>query len=142
MRCRPKWEIALALYDRAVVNGIHFDWLTVDDGYGSKPAFLRELTTRWQKYVAEVPRSLTGWLEWPRVVTRPYHEHRRGHGRKIPRLASGSRPARRVDELLDDLYLRDQTWQSDRVKDGKKGPMVWECKKHDAAGTGGKRSRS
>ena len=34
----------------------------------------------------------------------------------------------RVDELLDDQRLRDQPWQRFRVKDGEKGPMVWECK--------------
>ena len=38
---RPKWQIALELYDRAVGNGVHFDWLTFDEGYGSKPEFLR-----------------------------------------------------------------------------------------------------
>jgi SRSO17 transposase len=127
MRYRPKWKIALELYDRAVGHGIRFDWLTVDEGYGSKPEFLRELTARRQKYVAEVPRSLTGWLERPRVVTRPYHKNRRGRGRKVPRLAAGSRPARRVDELLDDPRLRDRPWERFRVKDGEKGPMVWEC---------------
>jgi hypothetical protein len=111
-----------------VGNGIHFDWLTVDEGYGSKPEFLRELTARRQRYVAEVPRSLTGWLKRPRVVTRPYHKGRRGRGRKVPRLASDTPPARRVDRLRDDPRLRDQPWQRFRVKDGEKGPMVWECK--------------
>jgi SRSO17 transposase len=125
---RPKWRIALELYDRAVGNGVHFDWLTFDEGYGGKPEFLRELSARQQNYVAEVPRSFTGWLKAPRVVTRPYHRGRRGRGRAIPRLASGSRPARRVDELLQDRALRAQPWQLWRVKDGEKGPMVWECK--------------
>jgi SRSO17 transposase len=125
---RPKWKIALALYDRAVANGLRFDWLTFDEGYGGKPELLRALATRTQRYVAEVPRSLAGWLERPRVVTRPYHKNRCGRGRKTPRLASGSRPARRIDELLDAPPLRDQSWQRFRVKDGEKGPMVWECK--------------
>src|SRR6516162_9812876 len=40
---RPKWRIALELFDRASGHGIHFDWLTFDEGYGSKPEFLREL---------------------------------------------------------------------------------------------------
>jgi SRSO17 transposase len=125
---RPKWEIALDLYDRAVAHGLRFEWLTFDEGYGSKPELLRELQTRQQRYVAEVPRSLCGWLKAPRVVTRPYHRGRRGRGRRVPRLASGSRPARRVDELLRDRRLRDQPWQPWRVKDGEKGPQVWECK--------------
>ena len=35
-------------------------------------------------------------------VTRPFHKNGRGRGRKVPRLASGSRPARRVEELLEE----------------------------------------
>jgi SRSO17 transposase len=125
---RPKWRIALELYDRASGKGLHFDWLTFDEGYGGKPEFLREVAARQQQYVAEVPRNFTGWLKAPRVVTRPYHRGRRGRSRKVPRLLSGSRRARRVDELLKDRDLRDQPWQRWRVKDGEKGPMVWECK--------------
>src|SRR3954471_6403934 len=128
MTYRPQWKIALELYDRTVGNGVRFDWLTFDEGYGGKPEFLRELTARQQRYVGEVPRNLSGWLDPPRVVPGPYHKNRRGRGRKVPRLASGSRPARRVDELLDDPRLHDQAWQRFRVKDGEKGPMVWECK--------------
>jgi SRSO17 transposase len=124
---RPKWRIALELYDRAVANGVRFDWLTFDAGYGGKPEFLRAVSARQQSYVAEVPRHLTGWLKVPRVVTRPY-QRRRGRGRAVPRLASGSRRARRVDALRNDPVLRDQPWQRWRVKDGQKGPIVWECK--------------
>jgi SRSO17 transposase len=125
---RPKWRIALELYDRAITNGLHFDWLTFDEGYGGKPEFLREVAARQQPYVAEVPRNFTGWLKPPRVVSRPYHRGRRGRGRAVPRLACGSRPARRVEDLLNDRTLRDQPWQRWRVKDGEKGPLVWECK--------------
>ena len=46
----------------------------------------------------------------------------------MPRLASGSRPARRVDDWLKDRRLVHQPWQRWRVKDGAKGPVVWECK--------------
>jgi hypothetical protein len=47
----------------------------------------------------------------------------------MPRLASGSRPARSVETLLKDRVLRDQPWQPWRVKDGEKGPLVWQCKR-------------
>ena len=63
---RPKWRIALELYDRAVANGIGFEWLTFDEYYGGKPEFLRELSQRHQCYVAEVPKSVVGWLHNPR----------------------------------------------------------------------------
>jgi SRSO17 transposase len=128
MTYRPKWQIALELYDRAIGNGLRFDWLTFDEGYGSKPELLRELTARNQRYVAEVPRSFRGWLKRPRVVTRSFHRHGRGRGRKVPRLAGDTPRARRVDQLLNDERLRDQPWRRFRVKDGEKGPMIWECK--------------
>src|SRR3954447_24010439 len=98
---RPKWRIALELYDRAVANGLHFDWLTFDEGYGGKPELLRELAGRPQRFVAGVPRNFTGGVRAPRVVPRPFHKHGRGRGRKTPRLASGSPPPLRVDAMLD-----------------------------------------
>ncbi len=66
---RPKWQIALELLDRAVGRGIHFEWLTFDEGYGGKPGFLRGLAARHQQFVGEIPRNFTGWLKAPRVVT-------------------------------------------------------------------------
>jgi SRSO17 transposase len=125
---RPKWQIALELFDRAVSNGLLFEWLTFDEGYGSKPEFMRGLSSRDQNYVGEVPRSFAAWLDPPRVVTRRYRRNGKGRGRKVPRLASGSPPTRRVDELLNDKRLSDQPWKRFHVKDGEKGPMVWECK--------------
>src|SRR3954452_13776191 len=141
---RPKWQIALELYDRAVANGLRFEWLTFDEGYGSKPGYLRGLSRRGQLYVGEVPRSFMGWIDPPRVVDRPYRRKGRGRGRKVPRLASGSRPARRVGELLEDPRLRDRAWCRYHVKDGEKGPVVWECKhimitSQDADGLPGER---
>jgi len=34
----------LEQYDRAMVQGLRFDWLTFDEGYGGKPESLRELS--------------------------------------------------------------------------------------------------
>lgn len=128
MTYRPKWEIGLELYDRAIGNGVTFAWLTFDEGYGGKPDFLRGLSARRQRFVGEVPRNFTGWLKAPRVITRAFHRKGAGRGRKVPRLAAGSRPARRVDELLNQGAFRKQPWQRWRAKDGEKGPMVWEVK--------------
>ena len=49
-----------------MANGIHFDWLTVDEWYGSKPSFLSELERLGQLYVAEVPRSTPCWPTLPK----------------------------------------------------------------------------
>jgi len=111
---RPKWQIALELYDRAVANGARFAWLTFDEGYGGKPGLLRGLRRRRQRYVAEVPRTFSGWLQ-------------------LPALTSAGRwagePARAVEELLaSDPGLVGQPWVAYRVKEGHKGPMIWEAK--------------
>jgi len=128
MTYRPKTEIALELYDRARANGIHFAWLTFDEWYGGKPAFLQALDGRQQTFVGEVPRTLMGWIDPPRVTNRPFHRH--GHrGRKTPRLVASSRPAWSVEHLLWwHPVLKEQEWKRWRVKDGEKGPMIWEVK--------------
>ena len=125
---RPKWQIGLELYDRAVANGVRFDGLTFDEGYGSKPDFLRGLNERKQKYVGEVPKSFTGWLKPPRVVTRSYKKRGRGRGRTEPRLATGSPKARSVAAMLKSKGFAKQAWQRWRVKDTDKGPVIWEVK--------------
>jgi SRSO17 transposase len=126
---RPKWRIALELLDRARSNGVTFRYLVFDEGYGSKPEFLRELQAREQVYVAEVPRSFTGWLKAPHVAARSFHRHGRGRGRATPRLAAGSPAAQSVEYHLNwTPALKDQTWKKWRIKDTHKGPLVWETK--------------
>jgi SRSO17 transposase len=129
MTYRPKTDIALEQYDRARANGIHFAWLTFDEWYGGKPAFLQALEQRRQSFVAEVPRILRGWIDPPRVTRRPFRRGR-GRGRKVPRIVSGSRPSQSVEHLLArHPALVEQEWQRFRVKDGEKGPMIWEVKR-------------
>lgn len=129
MTYRPKTEIALELYDRARANGVHFAWLTFDEWYGGKPAFLQALDQRPQPFVGEVPRTLRGWIDPPRVTGRPFRRGR-GRGRKTPRIVAGSRPAQTVEQLLQrHPAMKEQGWQRYRVKDGEKGPMIWEVKR-------------
>jgi SRSO17 transposase len=111
---RPKWEMALELYDRAVANGVRFAWLTFDEGYGGKPGLLSGLRRRRQRYVAEVPCTFSGWLQLPALTDA---------GRWV------GEPARAVEQLLaSDPRLAEQPWVAYRVKEGHKGPMVWEAK--------------
>jgi SRSO17 transposase len=129
MTYRPKWQIALELYDRARANGVSFRYLTFDEGYGGKPEFLRQLAARGQAYVAEVPRTFTGWLSAPYVTDRPYRRRGRGRGRAVPRLGAGSAAAQSVEHHLNwTPDLKDQAWTRFRIKDTQKGPMVWEAK--------------
>jgi SRSO17 transposase len=63
---RPKWQIALGQFDRALAAGIRFDWFTFDEGYGDKPGYLQGLDGRRQRYVGEVPRSFRCFSTRPR----------------------------------------------------------------------------
>lgn len=126
---RPKSEIALELYDRAAAEGVRFTWLTFDEWYGSKPSFLRALQARDQKFVGEIPRTFRAWIKPPQVTTRPYRRQRRGRGPKTPRLLAGSRSAQTVEHLAQSHpTLAAQPWQTWRIKDTHKGPLVWRVK--------------
>ena len=78
---------------------------------------------------AKFPRNFRAWIDPPHVAERPYRRGRRGRGRKTPRLASGSSKARTVEQLAR-LHprFRDQAWEGWRIKDGDKGPIVWDVK--------------
>jgi SRSO17 transposase len=126
---RPKTEIALELYDRAVGHGMHFEWLTFDEWYGAKPPFLRALDERGVKFVGEVHKDYLAWTRPPRVTERPYRRQGRGRSRRTPRVIAGSgRPMTVGDMMRLHRPLREQEWQRYRIKDGEKGPMVWEIK--------------
>ena len=127
---RPKWKIALELYDRAIENGIEFEWVTFDEGYGSKGPFLLEMDKREQLFIGEVACSMTGWLKKPKIE-QPPSDARCGRPQKGARVAKDNPEgkARPFKELLtDSSKFVKQPWQRYRVKDGDKGPMVWEVK--------------
>jgi SRSO17 transposase len=55
VRYRPKWRMALDQLIRLDGNGIRFDWLVFDEGYGAAVPLLRALNLVGQRLVAEVP---------------------------------------------------------------------------------------
>lgn len=127
---RPKWKIALEQHERAVGRGIHFRWLTFDEGYSSKPAFLRELDKRGQDWIGEVPVSTRVWTRCPEVL----HIQRRtpgpGRPKKLPRLKVKNLPQISVKNALRySNHMHRVPWERYRVKDTSRGPMVWEGKR-------------
>ena len=124
---RPRTEIAPELYGRAVKGGARSAWLTFDEWYGAKPASPQALDARGQKFVGEAHEDFVAWAKRPRVTERPYR--RGGRPRRTPRLVAGSpKPVTVGDMPRCRAPLRDQEWVRYRVKDGGKGPMVWEAK--------------
>lgn len=58
-RHRPKWRLAVDQWLRACGNGVAFDWLAFDEGYGAAVPLLRFLNLVGQRFVAEVPVNFT-----------------------------------------------------------------------------------
>jgi SRSO17 transposase len=128
---RPKWVIADDLLGRALANGVRFAWLTFDEYYGGNGPFRRGLEVRGQNYVAEIPVDLMGWTKPPEVH---YQDHPRdkvsGEIHVTRRLKVRNAPAVEVRNVLKHSpVLRKVAWERYRVKEGEKGPMVWEAKR-------------
>lgn len=128
---RPKWQIALEQIRRALGNGVRFTWLTFDEGYGGKPPFLRALDGLGQNYVGEIPTNFVGWTRPPEVLYRDRARDKgKGRPRKLPRLKIRNTPAAEVRNILvHSPVLRRIRWEKFHVKDGAKGPMVWEARR-------------
>ena len=105
---RAKWRIALEQLDRAENNGLKLDWLTFDEGYGSKPGFLEGLDDRELIWIGEVPKSF-------RCLTRlPQRIPAKGvKGKRVDNLARSS-PTFHEQHWqgvqLARLTLADQVW--------------------------------
>ncbi len=107
VRYRPKWRIALEQLDRARANGIAFDWLTFDEGYGDKPGYLEGLDQRRQRYVGEVPKSFRCFGRRPRP---------------------GQNASRAENLVRHSPLFHRQRWRRVRLARQTVGPQEWEVK--------------
>jgi SRSO17 transposase len=109
---RPKSDIALEQIKRAVANGVRFDWLTFDEWYGSKPAFLTELETMGLLYVCEVPRHLPCFPSLPK-----YHS-----------LQKPFQSKRADSAVIRGKPFLGKKWRKISLQRKTLGPQVWEVK--------------
>lgn len=105
---RPKYEIALEQLRRARANGVTFEWVTADEWYGGKPAFVAGLEGMGQPFVLEIPKNLRGWSHEPADADEPRSEAQ--------------------DLFRHSPVFTGRRWKRYHVKDSTKGPMVWEAK--------------
>lgn len=128
---RSKPEIALSQVKHALGNGIRFWFLTFDELYGRSGPFLDGLAELGQNFVADIPCDFVGWLRAPKILIKPTSAQNRNKGRKrqFPRLSRQSPSACEVRNLVKySPVFTQQKWQPYRIKDGEKGPLVWDVK--------------
>jgi SRSO17 transposase len=101
---RPKWQIALEQFNRAVANGLHFDWLTFDEAYGAAGDFLAGLGK--QLHVGEVPCSW--WC--------------------FTRQKDALHPSRADDLVRYSRVFNQQPWREIRLLRQTLGEQVWKYK--------------
>lgn len=104
---QPKWRLALRQILRARAVGFELNWMTFDEGYGSKPGFLDGLEEMGLSYVGEVPCSFS-------CFTRPPRGGVSGH---------------RADDLVrhSPVFYRQQ-WQDVTLNRQTLGVQVWQAK--------------
>lgn len=115
---RPKWQIALELHQQALEQGVKLEWVTADEEYGRVVEFHLELTGRRQLYVVEVPVNFWAWGRAPEVLA----------GRHGPYLGKSGHSSTVEDLAKLSWTFAGQPWQAFHIKDGTKGPVVWEVK--------------
>jgi SRSO17 transposase len=99
VRYRPKWRIALDQLIRLSDQGIVFDWLVFDEGYGAAVPLLRALNLVGQRFVAEVPVNFA-------VADRPDRPTRRADQRLRVAEAKKGRRYRLAHQTVADSVWR------------------------------------
>ena len=109
---RPKTAIAVNQVRHALGNGIKFDFLVFDEGYGKDPSFLFDLDALGQTWIGEVPKNFRCWPRLPQ-----HHSSRREFAsKKVENVVRWS-PAF--------IY---QDWQSFTIARETTQPAVWDIK--------------
>ena len=99
---QTKPQIAATLLGRSTVG---FDWVTADEEFGRDGALLDALEQNQQRYLAEVPANTTVWTSKPLRQT----------------------PDQFVRQVRDlPLTLPARAWQTIKIREGAKGPLVFE----------------
>lgn len=110
VRHQPKWRLAVDQWLRLSGNGVTFDWLVFDEGYGAAVPFLQFLNLVRQRFVAEVPVNFS-------VREAAGGTARRADARLTPANAGGGRRHRLKHRTVRDSVWRATTatvWVADR----------------------------
>lgn len=118
---KSKTELAFEMVVHARQNGVRFQWVGVDGGYGKEPAFLRRLADSGEVFVAQVHRDQPIYREDPA----PFVPDRKGTRGKTPTLPQTQSASQRVDAWA--AAQPPELWQKVSVRSGTKGELRVEA---------------
>lgn len=110
-----KSELALAMIDEHLAQGLRWDWIGGDGLYGHSPALLKGLDERHLFYVLDVHKDERVYLERPQIAV-PSRTSTRG---ATPSRRQADRDPVRLDQYC--ATLTDDAWDEVRVRKTTKG---------------------
>ena len=116
-RLTSKSEHALDIVRQARGQGMRFEWVGVDAGYGKEPAFLRALDDMNEAFVADVHRTQRIWTEQPALAVPPSQP---GRGRPAQKRQASVEPIT-VESLVHALGATD--WTRYVLRDSTRGAL-------------------
>lgn len=114
---KSKCDLALDIVNHARGNGITYNWVGVDGGYGKDPAFLRALAAN-EIFVADVHKDQRIYLEDPNPIV---PEAKSNRGKNPTRLVAQSECIR-VDKWAAEQP--ESAWQLIAIRESTKG-KIW-----------------
>jgi SRSO17 transposase len=133
---QKKSEQALDMIKRDRINGIRFNWVGVDGGYGKEPDFLRGLDSSGEIFMADVHKDQRIYLENPEPTI---PEPKSNRGRKPTKLKAQTDPIR-VDEWT--AHQPEDAWQVIPIRESTQGTLsayilqervwVWDGEEEEA----------
>lgn len=117
---KTKSELALEMVKHQRLQGIQFDWVGADGGYGKEPAFLRGLEDMGETFVVDVHKDQLIYLEDPQ----PIIPEKKGVRGKSPSCYQAQTPAIRVDRWKESQL--EENWQRIKLRDSTKGKLLVE----------------
>lgn len=118
---KSKAELAFEMVVGARQNGVRFNWVGMDGGYGKEPALLRRLEDSGEVFVADVHKDQQIYVDNPN----PAVPERRGNRGKKPTQLTAQSASQRVDEWV--AAQPGESWRQVTVRRGSKGELRVEA---------------
>lgn len=119
---RSKAQIALEMVRRARKNGVEFDWVGLDGGYGKETWLLKTLEDEETNFVADVHRDQVVYLQDPKPAV-PVKNQDQPMGRNYVRTRSEVKSIT-VEKWRENL--KEDAWKKVNIRETTKGKLPVE----------------
>jgi len=119
VRFHTRPELAIVQLQRTLEAGhVRFDWVCADSEYGHDGQFLTALEALDQRYVVAIPRDTRIWPKAYTSEIRPWLNDR------LPFVSETQKMAKTVETVAAELPST--VWRKVHLREGAKGPLVFE----------------